>query len=140
MLKTINLFFIFSLFIGCTQPQTKTVILDKQIIKEILPKWIKNPNFNDKIASIGRCRPTANDNNQMEFAIDRALITLGKTSVNIKISSNSTLIKNSNNSVINEIYKSNTNSEIFSNREIKAKLTHIFYDKNNMLYVRLEKI
>ena len=139
MLKKIINFILIFLFIGCNQPQTK--IIYKQAKKEkILANWIYNPNFNGKIASIGKCRPTANDSNQMQFAIDRALTNLSKSSVNIKTSSKTILIKNSKNSATNEIYKSNTNSEIFSNGEIKAKLTHIFYDKDNILYVRLEKI
>jgi len=131
---------------GCFKLHQKLEVIEHSkisVLNSELPAWIKYPSFNGKIASIGKCRPTANDKNQMQFAIDRALISLSKglaNEIDVVTTSNIFLKKSSDDFKSNIKYKSNTKSRIVSNGNIKVKLTHIFYDKDKILYIRLESL
>jgi len=142
--KYLSVLIVSSVILGCSQSTNKLLVQQKKVKqKEVLPSWILNPIINGNIASIGKCRPTANDENQMQFAIDKALMSLSKgisDNTKIKVLSNMVVVRKSHNSLAEVDYKNHTDAKIVTNGVIKAKLTHIYYDKNNILYVRLEAL
>jgi len=120
-------------FFSKTQPKQQVTVKEKK------PVWILNPSYNGKIAAVGKAGYTVYDNKQEEIAINSALLQLTKLSDSkVLLTQDLSLKKSFKSRDIS--YTSNTNATIINYKNIQAKITDRYVDKDGYLYIRLEMV